>query len=77
MQFFPYERFGLSLIETFITRNGVSYLRIKSSPERWQNEKKHSLTILDKAKVSRLVVDSQYSDSKLRCYGEGDYSLSC
>jgi hypothetical protein len=44
-----------------------------------QNEKKHSLTILDKAKrllqrckarVRSVVADSQYSDSKLRCAAE-------
>jgi hypothetical protein len=41
-----------------------------------QNEKKHSLTLLDKAKsilthcnakIRNVVTDSQYSDSKLRC----------
>jgi hypothetical protein len=50
-----------------------------------QNDKKHSLTLLEKvkeilkhwkAKVRSIVADSQYSDSKLKCSRKGDYSIS-
>jgi hypothetical protein len=50
-----------------------------------QNEKKHSLTILEKAKqvlknsgtkLRSVIADSQYSDNKIRMARKDDYSIS-